>query len=62
MIMRTGDQINQRIAELKMDYVRLQEDIEKMESTGGVIDHAELQLHAIEQELEQLHKLKSNNP
>ncbi|MEK3723923.1 SE1832 family protein [Paenibacillus sp. FSL H8-0034] len=52
----TKDQIKARIAELKYDYIRIQEDIEKMESTGGSITNAERQLQAIEDELKLLHQ------
>jgi hypothetical protein len=48
------DEKKARIAELKLDYIRIQEDMEKMESTGRNIDHAERQLQAIEDELKQL--------
>lgn len=52
----TKDQIKARIAELKYDYIRIQEDIEKMESTGGSMTNAERQLQAIEDELKLLHQ------
>lgn len=32
--MKTKDQIQQEIAELKMDYINLQGDMEKLESVG----------------------------
>jgi hypothetical protein len=54
--MMTNDQKKARIAELKLDYIRIQEDMEKMESNGVNIENAERQLVAIEKELKQLHQ------
>lgn len=48
--------IEQRIAELKMDYIRIQNDIEKLESTGHDTTNAEKRLIAIENELRELRK------
>ncbi|KKB38238.1 SE1832 family protein [Bacillus thermotolerans] len=56
-------ELESRIAELKMDYMRIQGDIEKLESTGNGVTKAEEQLIRIEDELkklnEQLVKLSS---
>lgn len=49
-------EIEQRIAELKMDYIRIQNDIEKLESTGHDISKAEQRLSEIEKELQELRK------
>lgn len=49
-------EIEQRIAELKMDYIRIQNDIEKLESTGHDITKAEQRLSEIEKELQELRK------
>jgi ABC-type phosphate transport system auxiliary subunit len=45
------DQIQYQILELKNDYIRIQGDLEKLESVGGSISHAEKRLAAIEDEL-----------
>ncbi|ASS89961.1 MAG: hypothetical protein C6W58_12625 [Bacillaceae bacterium] len=50
----TKQEIEQRIAELKSDYIRIQGDIEKLESVGGNIEKAEQQLTEIENELANL--------
>ncbi|ANU27394.1 SE1832 family protein [Planococcus versutus] len=46
------------IAELKMDYVRHQGDIEKLETTGhdGMVEKAELRLEKMELQLAELNK------
>ncbi|MBM7649420.1 DNA repair exonuclease SbcCD ATPase subunit [Bacillus ectoiniformans] len=50
-------EIQSKIAELKMDYVRIQGDIEKLESTGHGVTKAEEQLIRLEQELQELNEL-----
>ncbi|MDR9793469.1 SE1832 family protein [Aeribacillus pallidus] len=50
----TKQEIEQRIAELKSDYIRIQGDIEKLESVRGNIEKAEQQLTEIENELANL--------
>jgi len=50
-------EIEQRIAELKMDYIRIQGDIEKLESLGHSPTKAEQMLEEIENELKELRKL-----
>ncbi|PID15222.1 hypothetical protein CSV63_08620 [Sporosarcina sp. P34] len=54
----TKDQLEQQIAELKMDYISLQGDMEKLESTGHVkmIENAELRLAKMEERLADLNK------
>lgn len=44
-------EIQQKINELKMEYVRIQGDIEKLESTGHSIVKLEQRLSMIEEEL-----------
>ena len=54
----TKDQLQFEIAELKMDYISLQGDMEKLESTGHVkmIDNAERRLAGMEERLAELNK------
>lgn len=54
----TKEQLEQEIAELKMDYISLQGDMEKLESTGHVkmIENAELRLSKMEDRLADLNK------
>lgn len=54
--MNSKKEIEQRIAELKMDYIRIQNDIEKLESVGQATASAEKRLMAIEKELSELRK------
>ncbi|MGG3449444.1 MULTISPECIES: SE1832 family protein [Bacillaceae] len=49
-------QIEYKIAELKMDYMRVQGDIEKLESTGHGTTKAEEMLTAMELELKALNE------
>jgi hypothetical protein len=51
-------EIQAQIAELKMDYIRLQGDMEKMESTGHptMIEKAEQRLSDMEVQLADLNK------
>lgn len=51
-------QIEKEIAELKMDYVNLQGDIEKLESTGihSFVKKAEVRLASMEERLAELNK------
>jgi len=53
----TKSEIEQRITELKMDYVRIQGDIEKLESVGHSPTKAEQMLEEIENELKELRTL-----
>lgn len=54
----TKRQIENEIAELKMDYINLQGDIEKLESTGNdsFVKKAELRLETLEARLAKLNK------
>ncbi|MGG0892220.1 SE1832 family protein [Cytobacillus horneckiae] len=51
-------EIESQIAELKMDYMRLQEDIEKLESFGRSVEKQEQRMKEIEDELRQLNSQK----
>lgn len=53
------DKINQKIAELKMKYIRIQGDIEKLESTGHSIEKLEARLVDIENELKNYRSMLS---
>lgn len=46
-----------KLRELKHDYVRVQGDLEKVESTGHNIDKLEIQLRNIEDEIAQVKKM-----
>ena len=54
----TKSEIEAQIAELKMDYVRQQGDLEKLESTGheAQVEKAEQRLAQMEEQLSQLNK------
>jgi prefoldin subunit 5 len=52
-------EINQKIEELKMEYVKLQGDIEKLESTGHSIKKSLEKLSEIENELKSYRSLLS---
>ena len=54
-------QVDNEIAELKMEYVHLQGDIEKLESTGNdsFVQKAELRLAALEDKLAELNKKRA---
>lgn len=52
----TEKEAEARIAELKMDYVRIQNDMEKMESVGHRSSQMEGQLIEIEEELKAIRK------
>lgn len=55
----TKSQIESEIAELKMDYINLQGDIEKLESTGhgDSIQKAEARLAKMEERLAELNEM-----
>ncbi len=44
-------ELNQKIEELKLEYIKIQGDIEKLESTGHSIDKLEAKLSEIEKDL-----------
>ncbi|MDV6379346.1 SE1832 family protein [Sporosarcina sp. GW1-11] len=52
------DQLEQEILQLKMDYISLQGDMEKLESTGHIkmIENAERRLAGMEDRLAELNK------
>ncbi|MHA6258907.1 SE1832 family protein [Sporosarcina sp. CAU 1771] len=54
-------QIDNEIAELKMDYINLQGDIEKLESTGNdsFVRKAETRLASLEERLAELNKMRA---
>lgn len=56
--MLTKKEIEQKIAEIKTDYVNLQGDIEKLENTGHIdsVMQAEERLARMEQQLAELNK------
>ena len=56
--MKTKDQIQQEILELKMDYINLQGDMEKLESLGhaGSVQGALERLEKMEARLAELNK------
>jgi predicted nucleic acid-binding Zn-ribbon protein len=53
-------EIEYKIQDLKLDYVRLQNDLEKLESVDGNISPLEKQIQAIEAELKSLYKELEN--
>jgi hypothetical protein len=57
-LMKTKDQIEQEILELKMDYINLQGDMEKLESLGheGSVKGALERLEKMEARLAELNK------
>lgn len=57
-MMLSKSEIQNKIAELKMDYINLQGDIEKLENTGHVdsVTKAEERLAKMEQQLAELNK------
>lgn len=56
--MLTKSKIQSQIAELKMDYINLQGDIEKLENTGHIdsVTKAETRLANMEDQLAELNK------
>ncbi|WP_201450131.1 SE1832 family protein [Pontibacillus sp. HMF3514] len=52
------EEINQKIAELKMEYLRLQDDMERLESFGRSVDKQEQKLLEIENELKYYNALQ----
>jgi ribosomal protein L29 len=58
IIMLTKDQLQQQIAELKMDYINLQGDMEKLESLGHAdsVKQALTRLENMEARLAELNK------
>ncbi|HWL26391.1 MAG TPA: SE1832 family protein [Ureibacillus sp.] len=56
--MLTKKELEQQIAELKMDYMNLQGDMEKLEQTGhaGSVAQAQERLERMEKQLAELNK------
>ncbi|WP_406945074.1 SE1832 family protein [Halobacillus sp. SY10] len=52
----TKKEIQDQIAFLKSDYIRIQGDLDKLEAAGGNIQNAEMQLARMEEELKELNK------
>ncbi|MCP8617364.1 SE1832 family protein [Salirhabdus salicampi] len=52
----TKKELEQQIAQLKNDYVRIQGDLDKLESVGGNVANLEQSLNTMEEELAQLRK------
>lgn len=52
----TNEEIEYRIVELKQDYVRIQSDLEKLQSVGGYASPTEKVLENLEEELRDLRK------
>ncbi|QAS53224.1 SE1832 family protein [Halobacillus litoralis] len=52
----TKKEIQDQIAFLKSDYIRIQGDLDKLEAAGGNIQNAEKQLASMEEELKELNK------
>jgi DNA repair exonuclease SbcCD ATPase subunit len=50
--------IEQKISELKLEYVRIQGDIERLESLGHSFEKLETRLLEIENEIKDFRKLK----
>ncbi|WP_226668562.1 SE1832 family protein [Metabacillus litoralis] len=49
----TTSEFNQKIDELKMEYIRVQGDIEKLESTGHSTEKLEMKLNEIEETIKE---------
>ncbi|WP_407269186.1 SE1832 family protein [Radiobacillus sp. PE A8.2] len=52
----TKQEIEDEIRSLKSDYIRIQSDLEKLDSVGGNTANAEKQLEQIENQLAELNK------
>ncbi|GGF21181.1 hypothetical protein GCM10010954_19960 [Halobacillus andaensis] len=52
----TKQEIQDEIAALKSDYIRIQSDLEKLDAAGGNVENAEKQLAKMEDELKVLKK------
>ncbi|QHS23638.1 hypothetical protein GWK91_12035 [Virgibacillus sp. MSP4-1] len=58
--MATKKEIEQEIEQLKMDYIRIQGDLDKLEATGGRVSPLEKTLERMEQQLADLRKELEN--
>jgi hypothetical protein len=54
----SSKEIEAKIAELKMEYMRLQDDMEKLESFGRSVEKQEVKLKEIEKELKHYNSMK----
>ncbi len=54
--MMTKKELEAKLAELKSDYVRIQEDMDKLEFVGGRVSSAEEQLIRLEKEIAEVNK------
>lgn len=52
----TKAKLEAKLAELKSDYIRIQEDMDKLEFVGGRVSSAEEQLIRLEQEIGEINK------
>lgn len=49
-------ELEAKLAELKSDYIRIQEDMDKLEFVGGRVSSAEEQLIRLEEEIADIHE------
>lgn len=49
-------ELEAKLAELKSDYIRIQEDMDKLEFVGGRVSSAEEQLIRLEKEIAEVNK------
>lgn len=49
----SANEINQKINELKMEYMKVQGNIEKLESTGHSTEQLEMKLNEIEESIKE---------
>jgi hypothetical protein len=56
--MMTNQEIEQKISELKVEYVQIQNDIEKLESFNQSVEKLEGKLQEIEKELAYYHSME----
>lgn len=54
--MMSKKELEAKLAELKSDYVRIQEDMDKLEFVGGRVSSAEEQLIRLEKEIAEINK------
>ncbi len=54
--MMTKKELEAKLAELKSDYVRIQEDMDKLEFVGGRVSSAEEQLIRLEKEIAEINE------
>jgi len=52
----TKKELEAKLAELKSDYVRIQEDMDKLEFVGGRVSSAEEQLIRLEKEIAEINE------